>query len=1081
MALCFFKIEEGQKMTLTHNYKTVISFFIGSFLVSGCLLCSVLPDVSYAAVFTNITSDGTLGTQVTQNGKVYNIDGGTIRGSNLFQSFGLFSVGTGDSASFNGPNGIENIVGRITGGRQSMIDGLIRSTIPGSNIYLLNPSGFLFGANATLDVSGSFHVSTADFLRLGSEGVINVNPVATSVLTTAPPSAFGFLNNNPAAISIQGSLLQVPVGKTVSMVGGGIDITGGLLWAPGGRINLTSVASPGEISLSDSSGVMSFAGMGSLTISDKSVLNVQGSNYDVDPAGTIVIKGGTLFFKDANIKAGGNPGGTIKISAEQLHLDDTFVNAATRGEVDHPGTAVEINVPGNVLFTNGSEIASSSFNAGRAGDVRITAGNIQLGDDDPASSLYASQGFYGDIGSRAFGSGRGGDVYITADSLTARNGFFINTAAQSSGDAGNVTVRVNSLQLLDGGSVSSNGLGTGSGGIVDIAAGDVVISAKNITNVPNCSGCLSGLAAQTGYGSKGGLLKLTANDLQILDGGKVSTVLYSTGPGADMEINAKNILISGVVIDDRVSPSDINAAIDARLIGTYASGTGGNINIVADTLQVTNGGSVGSSLYNAPGNAGNISIQAKSLEVSEKGGIFASSVFGTGNGGNLDITARDVNIIGAKSTTDPFGQDFTGLSTATKDGRGGDLRLVAGNILLTDRGSVTSGSFGSGQAGNIEVDSGSLKLLNGANILGSAFSSGNAGNVRVKSDSVEMSGVNPEPFVDVHGNSALSPSGIASQALSDGRAGDIMISANSLKVLDGARISTETFGSGNGGSIEIYSSSVLISGLNDGFRKFLAEHGMSAAEAERAASASISSASWGEGKGGSISIMASDVFQCNEGSVTTAAEIAAGGAITIKTQQLDLQDGTLISAASSGKGNAGDINLTASNTFDMRESSVNTDAAQADGGNITINALYKVNLLNSGITASVGGGPQTTGGNITIDPQYVILNKSRIVANAYEGKGGNIKIVADTVLQDPESIVDASSALGISGTVDIQAAITNITGLVSPLSTDFVSATALLRERCIARTREGKYSSFVVGGRDGLPIEPGNVLPGFTY
>lgn len=1068
-------------MTPIHHYKNVISFFFSPFLITGLLLYSAVPHISHAAVPTSITSDGTLGTQVTQNWKVYNVDGGTIKGNNLFHSFGLFNVGTGDSASFNGPSVIENIVGRITGGQQSIIDGLIRSTISGANLYLLNPSGVLFGANATLDVSGSFHISTADFLRLGNDGIINVNPIITSVLTTAPPSAFGFLSNNPAAISVQGSLLQVPAGKTLSVVAGDINISHGLLLAPSGRINLTSVALPGEISLSDSSGVMSFTSGGSITISDNSVLNVQGGNYDVDPAGIIVIKGGKLFFKDASIKAGGNPGGAINISGEQLHLEDTFVNAATRGAVDHTGTAVEINVSGDLLFTKGSEIASSSYNAGRAGDVRITAGDIQLGDDDPSTSPYTSQGFYGDIGSRAFGSGRGGDVYITADSLTAKNGFFINTATQSSGDAGNVVVRANSLNLLDGGSISSNGFGTGSGGIVDIVAGDILISAKNIINVPNCSGCLSGLAAQAGYGSRGGLLKLTANNLQILDGGKISTVLYSTGPGADLEIDAKNILISGVVIDDRMNPSDIHAGIDARLIGTYAIGTGGKISVTADTLQVTNGGGIDSSLDNAPGNAGNISIHANNLEVSEKGGILASSLFGTGNGGSLDIMAKDVSILGAKSTLDPFGKDFTGLSTATKDGRGGDLHLIADSIFLTDRGSVTSGSFGSGQAGNIEVDSGSVKLLNGANILASAFGSGNAGNVQVKSISVLISGVYPEPYEDFNGNPALSPSGIASQALSNGRAGDIIISANSLKVLDGARISTETFGSSDGGNIGIDSSTVLISGVNAMLKNFLVEHGFSASEAEIAAGAMISSASWGEGKGGKISIVAGDAFQSNRGSVMTSAEKAEGGAITIKTQQLDFQDGTLISAESSGKGNAGDINITVANTFDIKDSSVTTEAVQADGGNITINAPYKVSLLNSKITASVGGGPQTTGGNITIDPQYVILNKSRVIANAYEGKGGNIKIVADTVLEDPESLVDASSALGISGTVDIQAAINNITGLVSPLPTDFISASALLRERCIARIREGKYSSFVVGGRDGLPIEPGNFLPGSMY
>ena len=118
------------------------------------------------------------------------------------------------------------------------------------------------------------------------------------------------------------------------------------------------------------------------------------------------------------------------------------------------------------------------------------------------------------------------------------------------------------------------------------------------------------------------------------------------------------------------------------------------------------------------------------------------------------------------------------------------------------------------------------------------------------------------------------------------------------------------------------------------------------------------------------------------------------------------------------------------------------------------------------------------GGNISIDPHFVVMKNSQIVANAYEGTGGNIKLVADTFLADPGSLVDASSALGIDGTVDVQAPISNVSGLLNPLNTDFVSAAALLRERCLARIRSGKYSSFLVGGRDGLPVGPGSLMPG---
>ena len=57
------------------------------------------------------------------------------------------------------------MIGRVTGGAQSNINGQIASTITGANLYLINPSGIVFGPNATVNVSGSFHASTADYLQ----------------------------------------------------------------------------------------------------------------------------------------------------------------------------------------------------------------------------------------------------------------------------------------------------------------------------------------------------------------------------------------------------------------------------------------------------------------------------------------------------------------------------------------------------------------------------------------------------------------------------------------------------------------------------------------------------------------------------------------------------------------------------------------------------------------------------------------------------------------------------------------------------------------------------------------------------
>jgi hypothetical protein len=237
------------------------------------------------------------------------------------------------------------------------------------------------------------------------------------------------------------------------------------------------------------------------------------------------------------------------------------------------------------------------------------------------------------------------------------------------------------------------------------------------------------------------------------------------------------------------------------------------------------------------------------------------------------------------------------------------------------------------------------------------------------------------------------------------------------------------------------------------------------------------------GRGGTILLSAAGDFSLsNGGGIKSDTQGSGlGGTISIGAQDVTLTDGAAISSSSVGSGNAGNVNITAGNSVTLRSSMISTEALLSDGGNISISAPGTVSLFESRITASVGGGAQTVGGNIVIDPQFVILRNGQITANAYEGQGGNIQIVSNTFLADPNSVVDASSALGIDGTVNILATNRIVSGLLNPLPSDYVSATSLLREQCMARLRGGKYSSFIIGSRDGLPSEPGNPMPGLLH
>ena len=222
-------------------------------LFGSCLLCPWRLPASHA----QITLDGSLGPRGALPGPHYVIPAkvGQLRGGNLFHSFGQFNIQRSESATFTGPASVDNIFSRVTGGNPSIIDGLLQTSIPGASLYLLNPSGVLFGPNASLDISGSFHVSTANVIRFSDGATFSANLADKSTLTVSSPVAFGFLDSNPAKIVIQGSQLSVQEGKTFSVTGGDITITASpeamsqspALGAPSGRIYLTSVASPGDV------------------------------------------------------------------------------------------------------------------------------------------------------------------------------------------------------------------------------------------------------------------------------------------------------------------------------------------------------------------------------------------------------------------------------------------------------------------------------------------------------------------------------------------------------------------------------------------------------------------------------------------------------------------------------------------------------------------------------------------------------------------------------------------------------------------------------------------------------------------
>jgi len=234
------------------------SFATYQYLVSLLMMSLVAPFTE-----AEVIVDGTLGYQGALEGPHYQIGAalGQQQGGHLFHSFSDFNIHTGESATFSGPNTVQNIISRVTGGNPSRINGLLRSTIPEADFYFINPYGILFGEGAELDVQGSFHASTADRLRFSDGSEFNARTPNNGLLTVAPVEAFGFLTDTPSAISVENSTLSVSEGKTLSLIGGNLQLDGKvfpgkdyslyttLLVAESGRLNLASLATHGEVAL----------------------------------------------------------------------------------------------------------------------------------------------------------------------------------------------------------------------------------------------------------------------------------------------------------------------------------------------------------------------------------------------------------------------------------------------------------------------------------------------------------------------------------------------------------------------------------------------------------------------------------------------------------------------------------------------------------------------------------------------------------------------------------------------------------------------------------------------------------------
>ncbi|MEM9487266.1 MAG: filamentous hemagglutinin N-terminal domain-containing protein, partial [Cyanobacteria bacterium P01_F01_bin.116] len=182
-----------------------------------------------------------MGTVVTPGPTQTDITGGQLSGdgTNLFHNFQEFGLTEAQIANFIASPEIQNILGNVSGGDVSFIDGVLQVTGGDANLFLINPAGIIFGANAELNLNGDFTATTADRIGFGHDWLDVLSPDNYQTLI-GEPNQFGF--TAPGSVLNFGTL-SVASGQNLTLLGGTVVNDGELLAADG---NITLLAVPGE-------------------------------------------------------------------------------------------------------------------------------------------------------------------------------------------------------------------------------------------------------------------------------------------------------------------------------------------------------------------------------------------------------------------------------------------------------------------------------------------------------------------------------------------------------------------------------------------------------------------------------------------------------------------------------------------------------------------------------------------------------------------------------------------------------------------------------------------------------------------
>lgn len=708
----------------------------GAITLSGCFVSVFSGNYALAQIApdTTLGAESSVSTPLDAQGlPIDRIDGGAIRGTNLFHSFLEFNVAAERGAYFFSPANIQNILARVTGSNPSQILGTLGTFGASSpNLFLINPNGIIFGQNASLDVGGSFVATTANAARLGDTGLFSASEPTSSNLLSVNPSAFFFnassnqavVNRSIADRTVLGDPtngLQVANGRSLVLIGGNVNLEGGRLNSPGGQIELGGVAEAGTVGLNVDGNKLSLSFPDAVVRADVSLTNRATVNASGGGGGTVQVQGRRVTLSDGSvigaITFGSIPGGTMAVTATES-VELTGTSSLFTGSLG-TGKAGDLKITtGQFILRDGSQISTSTLNVGQGGTLSVTASEsielIGVSADGPSTGLFTD----------TLGTGKAGDLKIETRRLIVRDGAAISTATRpgSQGQGGTLTVTASDFVELSGILVNSSGqfssglfsdtFGTG-------AAGDLTINTERLTVQAGAV-----VATRTlGEGKAGNLTVMASDSVELTGaapGQQTVSGLFSgtfgTGSSGDLTIDTQKLTVRD------------GAAVSTE---THGEGQGGQLTVVAsdsvELIGTTSNFQFTSGLFTSTfgtGAAGELTINTGRLAVRDGAGV-STETRGEGRGGSLTVTAsKSVEVSGTDALA-------SGLTTETRgSGDAGNLMITTEELIVRD-GEVRVSSEGTGEAGNLTVQAHSLLMDNQGRLTAETLL-GNGGNITLQ-------------------------------------------------------------------------------------------------------------------------------------------------------------------------------------------------------------------------------------------------------------------------------------------------------------------------------------------------------------